>query len=238
GASGSSGSSGGDCFDLLIVVIHGVVGVIVTGTLSTIYSAYFLALILWHCPLRMPARTAENRLSKDALLLLVGSCEGFRRLSISTSLAVFSPVSRTPCFEIQTAAVVPGTAPPCTCAPCKHTRPSSPSTGIRVIRGNGDSNSNRFIANPRLHFALSIGISLSLRCIALHCTAHHSRASAAPGVRPAAALQHTEPTHGRLTCQPYRAQCLYEEIRTTFQDTTSSSRQFCSCQEFILPQLS
>ncbi|KAK1975669.1 hypothetical protein LZ30DRAFT_342897 [Colletotrichum cereale] len=33
----------------------------------------------------MPARTAENRLSKDALLLLVGSCEGFRRVHCITS---------------------------------------------------------------------------------------------------------------------------------------------------------
>ncbi|KAK1593276.1 uncharacterized protein LY79DRAFT_579387 [Colletotrichum navitas] len=119
-------------------------------------------------------------------------------LAIGTSLV--SSVIHSPLFlefnvsKHKRAAVVPGTASPCTCAPCKHTRPSSPSTGISAIRGNGDSNGNAFITNPRLH---------SQR------RNHH--ASAAPGVRPAAALGHTEPTHGRLTCQVY-----YQEICTIF----------------------
>ncbi|KAK1994738.1 hypothetical protein LX36DRAFT_192981 [Colletotrichum falcatum] len=93
------------------------------------------------------------------------------------------------------------TAPLCTCAPCKHTNPSSPSTGISAIRGNGDSNRNGLLHHQTIAFTPSIGIIVDLRCIALHDTTLqlYFRCSRRPSGQPAAALGHTEPTHGRLT---------------------------------------
>ncbi|KAK1468815.1 hypothetical protein CMEL01_00582 [Colletotrichum melonis] len=81
----------------------------------------------------------------------------------------FPPISRIPCFETQTAAVVPGTAPSCTRATRSNTLLSSPhGTTINHHQCHPLANANGFTIDSIASSIISTSISLSLPCIAPH----------------------------------------------------------------------
>ncbi|KAK1715725.1 hypothetical protein BDP67DRAFT_488212 [Colletotrichum lupini] len=76
---------------------------------------------------------------------------------------------RIPCFETQTAAVVPGTAPSCTRATRSNTLLSStPGTTINHHQCHPLANANGFTIDSIASSIISTSISLSLPCIAPH----------------------------------------------------------------------
>ncbi|KAK1519962.1 hypothetical protein CPAR01_15455 [Colletotrichum paranaense] len=149
----------------------------------------------------------------------------------------FPPISRIPCFETQTAAVVPGTAPSCTRATRSNTLLSSPhGTTINHHQCHPLANANGFTIDSIASSIISTSISLSLPCIAPH------------GIPPpsASAYACTQTHRAKLTAASpakYSSQRLRRGLCANCLAATSSSSsalyfRFCSCQDLMLRQAS